>query len=162
MEINDFFESKYAEHEGNTTIWGEETGLLVDCDGITFEEMLPLINNLLQFLENNKPTVVKALIDKGMLQLAEYWVENGEETEDSTDEHPSYVLYDGSTVTFPITEENFSNSLHLSGMNIDYYEDKADISADIFIDCEPDYFAGHSIEIFMDSKGNIEVNGLAG
>ena len=35
-------------------------------------------------------------------------------------------------------------------------------SAHIFINCDPDYFADHSIEVYMDSKGNVDVIGLAG
>ena len=45
---------------------------------------------------------------------------------------------------------------------ISYDEDEEDILVEGYIDCDPDYFADHSIEIYLDSKGNIDVIGLAG
>ena len=164
MEIKDFEKCKVDGlddyFEGKTTIWGGKSELLVDCEEASLETMLPYINKMLEFLDNNKPDVVKALIDDGMLDCAEDWVDGNDETEDSTEEHPCYILYDGSKVCLPITEEDFAASLRPNGMTI--YFDEDDISAEIFIDCVPDYFAGHCIVMYLDSKGNINVNGLAG
>jgi hypothetical protein len=61
----------------------------------------------------------------------------------------------------PISKEDFLASLNLS-IVVSYDEDEEDILVEGYIDCEPDYFAGHSIEFNVDSKGNFEIEGLAG
>lgn len=162
MEIKDFKPTEIFSYEGDTTIWSEKVGIGVDCDGSTLEEMLPKINKLAEFLDKNKEAVVKALVEDGMLETAEDWASSAEEAEDSTEDNECYIMEDGTRVYFPITEEDFAASLHLEGISVYYDDEKDDISADVFLCCKPDYFAYHSIEIFMDSKGNIEVNGLAG
>ncbi len=162
MEIKDFVPLEIFSYEGDTTIWGEKVGIGVDCNGSTLEAMLPKINKLAEFLDKNKGAVVKALVDDDFLSLAEDWASSAEEAEDSTEEHECYIMEDGTKVYLPITEEDFAASLHLGGITVYYDPEKDDISADVFLDCKPDYFAYHSIVIFMDSEGNIDVNGLAG
>ena len=147
---------------GNGFVWGEEATILVDRGKRSLEEMLPLINKLVASL-NNKDAFVKALIDDGMLALAEEWVSSCEdEAEDSTEERRGYMVDDETAVYLPISEADFAASLEFDTIDISYDEKADDISAHIFINCDPDYFADHSIEIYMDSKGNIDVFGLAG
>ncbi|MBQ4165921.1 MAG: DUF2262 domain-containing protein [Oscillospiraceae bacterium] len=162
MEIKDFNPSEIFSVEGDTLIWGEKVGIGVDCDGSNLENMIPMINRLIEFIDSNKGAVVKALVDDGMLELAEDWASSAEEAEDSTEEHECYIMEDGSKVYFPITEEDFAASLHFDGISVYYDDDNDDISASVYLVCQPDYFAYHCIEIFMDSKGNVDVNGLAG
>ena len=147
---------------GSGFVWGEEATILVDRGKRSLEEMLPLINKLVESL-NNKDAFVKALIDDGMLALAEEWVSSCEdEAEDSTKERRGYMVDDETAVYLPISEKDFAASLEFDTIDISYDEEAEDISAHIFINCEPDYFADHSIEIYMDSKGNVDVVGLAG
>ncbi|MBP3352622.1 MAG: DUF2262 domain-containing protein [Lachnospiraceae bacterium] len=147
---------------GSGFVWGEEATILVDRGKRSLEEMLPLINKLVESL-NNKDAFVKALIDDGMLALAEEWVSSCEdEAEDSTKERRGYMVDDETAVYLPISEKDFAASLEFDTIDISYDEKAEDISAHIFINCEPDYFADHSIEIYMDSKGNVDVVGLAG
>ena len=147
---------------GSGFVWGEEATILVDRGKRSLEEMLPLINKLVESL-NNKDAFVKALIDEGMLELAEEWVSCCEdEAEDSTKERRGYMVDDETAVYLPISEADFAASLEFDTIDISYDEKAEDISAHIFINCDPDYFADHSIEIYMDSKGNIDVIGLAG
>ena len=147
---------------GSGFVWGEETTILVDRGKRSLEEMLPLINKLVESL-NNKDAFVKALIDDGMLALAEEWVSSCEdEAEDSTKERRGYMVDDETAVYLPISEKDFAASLEFDTIDISYDEEAEDISAHIFINCDPDYFADHSIEVYMDSKGNIDVIGLAG
>ncbi len=162
MEIKDFKTSEIFSYEGDTSIWGEKVGIGVDCDGSTLEAMLPKINSLAEFLDKNKATVVKALIEDDFLSLAEDWVSSAEEAEDSTEENECYIMEDGTRVYLPITEDDFAASLHFDGISVYYDDENDDISASVYLVCKPDYFAYHCIEIFMDSKGNIDVNGLAG
>ncbi|MBR4083075.1 MAG: DUF2262 domain-containing protein [Lachnospiraceae bacterium] len=147
---------------GSGFVWGEEATILVDRGKRSLEEMLPLINKLVESL-NNKDAFVKALIDDGMLALAEEWVSSCEdEAEDSTKERRGYMVDDETAVYLPISEKDFAASLEFDTIDISYDEKEDDISAHIFINCDPDYFADHSIEIYMDSKGNVDVIGLAG
>ncbi len=162
MEIKDFKNSEIFTVEGDALIWREKVGIGVDCTDSTLEDMLPKINRLIEFLDKNKDAVVKALVEDGMLETAEDWASSAEEAEDSTEEHECYIMEDGTRVYLPITEEDFAASLHFNGISVYFDDEKNDISADVFLDCSPDYFACHSIEIFMDSMGNIKVNGLAG
>mgnify|MGYP003440273148 CR=1 FL=1 len=147
---------------GSGFVWGEEATILVDRGKRSLEEMLPLINKFVESL-NNKDAFVKALIDDGMLALAEEWVSSCEdEAEDSTTERRGYMVDDETAVYLPISEKDFAASLEFDTIDISYDEEAEDISAHIFINCDPDYFADHSIEVYMDSKGNIDVIGLAG
>jgi len=147
---------------GSGFVWGEEATILVDRGKRSLEEMLPLINKLVESL-NNKDAFVKALIDDGMLALAEEWVSSCEdEAEDSTKERRGYMVDDETAVYLPISEKDFAASFEFDTIDISYDEKAEDISAHIFINCDPDYFADHSIEIYMDSKGNVDVIGLAG
>ena len=148
---------------GSGFVWGEETIICVEKKTHSLEEMLPLIQKLIAFLNKEKDTFVKALIDDGMLELAEEWVSSCEdEAEDSTKERRGYMVDDETAVYLPISEKDFAASLEFDTIDISYDEEVEDISAHIFINCDPDYFADHSIEIYMDSKGNIDVIGLAG
>ena len=162
MEIKDFTKSDVFDFECRTTIWGDELGIGVDCDGSSLEDMLPMINRLTEFLEQNKKKVVAALVEDDFLSLAEDWASSAEEAEDSTEENECYIMEDGTRVYLPITEEDFAASLHFDGISVYYDDEQDDISADVFLVCNPDYFAYHCIEIFVDGKGNIDVNGLAG
>jgi len=147
---------------GSGFVWGEEATILVDRGKRSLEEMLPLINKLVESL-NNKDAFVKALIDDGMLALAEEWVSSCvDEAEDSTTERRGYMVDDETAVYLPISEKDFAASLEFDTIDISYDEKADDISAHIFINCNPDYFADHSIEVYMDSKGNVDVVGLAG
>ena len=155
------FNDEYS--HGNAFVWGEETIICVEKKTHSLEDMLPLIQKLIAFLNKEKDTFVKALIDDGMLELAEEWVSSCvDEAEDSTEERRGYMVDDETAVYLPISEKDFVASLEFDTIDISYDEEAEDISAHIFINCDPDYFADHSIEIYMDSKGNIDVIGLAG
>ncbi len=161
LELKDFKnDGKYS--HGNAFVWGEETSVLVNIKTRSLEEMLPLIQKLIAFLNKEKDAFVKVLIDEGMLKLAEEWVESSGEAEGRTDGRKGYLVDDETVVYLPISEKEFAESLNFDTIDISYDEKADDISAHIFINCEPDYFADHSIEIYMDSKGNIDVFGLAG
>ena len=161
LELEDFKnDGKYS--HANAFVWGEETSVLVNIKTRSLEEMLPLIQKLIAFLNKEKDAFVKVLIDEGMLKLAEEWVESSGEAEGRTDGRKSYLVDDETVVYLPISEKEFAASLEFDTIDISYDEEAEDISAHIFINCDPDYFADHSIEVYMDSKGNVDVIGLAG
>ena len=163
MEIKDFTKSEVFDYEAKASVWGQkDVGIGVDCDGSSLEEMLPKINKLIQFLDSGKDKIVAALVEDDFLSLAEDWASSAEEAEDSTEEHECYIMEDGTKVYLPITEEDFAASLGFDGISIYYDNETDDISASVYLVCQPDYFAYHCIEIFVEGNGEIKVNGLAG
>ena len=158
MEITDFKPSEDVCFEGKTAIWGDTVYIYVEYDKSTLEQMLPLINKAVEFLENNKAAAVEALAEAGIIDLAEDWASSAEEAEDSTEEHECYIVEDGSRVYLPITKEDFAKALHIVGISVS--DEEGEIMADVDFVCEPDYFACHFIETTVDSKGNFEVYGL--
>lgn len=163
MTINDFITDDVFDYSAKTTIWGQENiSIGVDCDGSSLEEMLPKINKLIQFLDSGKDKIVAALVEDDFLSLAEDWASSAEEAEDSTEERECYIMEDGTKVYLPITEEDFAASLGFDGISIYYDDETDDISASVYLVCQPDYFAYHCIEIFVEGNGEIKVNGLAG
>ena len=144
----------------NVFVWGEETEICVDKEKGPLEELVPLINNLLSFLNHNENAVMKAIVvDAGMLKQAEYYIDCMEEAEGSTEECRVFILEDGTVVTLPLAEEDFIESLHLNEVFIEFDNEEQDISASLTFYCRPDYFVdpetNHIIAVNMDSKGNI-------
>lgn len=162
MDETFFIPSEVFDYEAQTSVWGDTVSIGVDCDGSTLNAMIPKINSLVEFLQNNKDKIVKALVEDDFLSLAEDWASSAEEAEDSTEERECYIMEDGTRVYLPITEEDFADSLHFDSLSVYFDDEKGDISADVFLVCVPDYFAYHCIEIFVEGDHTIKVNGLAG
>lgn len=162
MDETFFIPSEVYDYEAETSVWGDTVGIGVECYGSTLEAMIPMINRLVDFLDNNKDKVVKALVEDDFLGLAEDWASSAEEAEDSTEERECYIMEDGTRVYLPISEEDFANSLHFNGISVYFDDETGDISASIYLVCVPDYFAYHCIEIFVEGDYTIKVNGLAG
>ena len=144
----------------NVFVWGEETEICVDKEKGPLEDLVPLINNLLSFLNHNENAVMKAIVDDaGMLKQAEYYIDCMEEAEGSTEECRVFILEDGTVVTLPLAEEDFIESLHLKEVFIEFNNEEQELSATLTFYCRPDYFVdpetNHIIAVNMDSKGNI-------
>ena len=144
----------------NVFVWGEETEICVDKEKGPLEDLVPLINNLLSFLNHNENAVMKAIVDDaGMLKQAEYYIDCMEEAEGSTEECRVFILEDGTVVTLPLAEEDFIESLHLNEVFIEFNNEEQELSATLTFYCRPDYFVdpetNHIIAVNMDSKGNI-------
>lgn len=132
-------------------------------DNTKIENYIKEFKNHLLWIENNKKEIFDALIEDDMIELAEEWVESSEER--IIDEKKVYV--DGDHIfKLPITEEDFFSSLYFNSIGITIDEDReiADsrIMIEAFIDTNPDYFAGHSIDVTVWDDYKISVNGLAG
>ena len=144
----------------NVFIWGEETKIRADKKAHSLEELVPLINKLISYLNHYEDIVFKAIVDDaGMLKQAEYYIDCMEEAEGSTEECRVFILEDGTVVTLPLAEEDFIESLHLKEVFIEFDNEEQDISASLVFYCMPDYFADpetdHIIAVKMDSNGNI-------
>ena len=152
----------------NINFLGQNSELLLNYD--TEEEIsevelkdilsrsLEKISNILEKAEKNKPQFMKLLKEKDYINLATEWVEGAEEVE----EEENCYLIDDNKVYTPITEEDFEKSMNFGEIATDIYSDGETEDMSIYITFEPDYFAGHCIECYIDKNGNFLVNGLAG
>lgn len=119
---------------------------------------LEKINNMLEKAEKNKPQLIELLKEKDYINLATEWVQGAEEVEK---EENCYLIDDNKVYT-PITEEDFEKSMNFGEIATDIYSDGETEDMSIYITFEPDYFAGHCIECYIEENGNFLVNGLAG
>ena len=119
---------------------------------------LEKINNMLEKAEKNKPQLMELLKEKDYINLATEWVQGAEEVE----EEENCYLIDDNKVYTPITEEDFEKSMNFGEIATDIYSDGETEDISVYITFEPDYFAGHCIECYIEENGNFLVNGLAG
>lgn len=119
---------------------------------------LEKINNILEKAEKNKPQLMELLKEKDYINLATEWVQGAEEVE----EEENCYLIDDNKVYTPITEEDFKKSMNFGEIATDIYSDGETEDMSVYITFEPDYFAGHCIECYIEKNGNFLVNGLAG
>ena len=152
----------------NIDFLGQNSELLLNYD--TEEEIsevelkdilsksLEKINNMLEKAEKNKPQLMELLKEKDYINLATEWVQGAEEVE----EEENCYLIDDNKVYTPITEEDFEKSMNFGEIATDIYSDGETEDMSVYITFEPDYFAGHCIECYIDENGNFLVNGLAG
>ena len=119
---------------------------------------LEKINNMLEKAEKNRSQLMELLKEKDYINLATEWVEGAEEVEE---EENCYFIDDNKVYT-PITEEDFEKSLNFGEIATDIYSDGETENMSIYITFEPDYFAGHCIECYIEENGSFLVNGLAG
>ena len=163
VELKDFSESDDEnEYDACANLWDKNLYISVTADILPLEDMIPMINVMLKGLDSQKEAFFNDLVDSYLPQ-AEDWVLNlcEESEEDSTDEKRCFITDDYNEIYLPISKEDFLDSLNLS-IYVSYDKDESDILVEGYINCEPDYFAGHSIEFSVDSKGNFEIEGLAG
>ena len=164
VELKDFSASERYEneYEACAKVWDRILHISVTADILPLEDMLPMINVMLKGLDGQKEAFFNDLVDSYLPQ-AEDWVLNlcEESEEDSTDEKRCFITDDYNEIYLPISKEDFLDSLNLS-IYVSYDKDESDILVDGYINCQPDYFAGHSIEFIVDGKGNFEIEGLAG
>ena len=152
----------------NIDFLGQNSELLLNYD--TEEEIsevelkdilnksLEKINNMLEKAEKNKPQLMELLKEKDYINLATKWVQGAEEVE----EEENCYLIDDNKVYTPITEEDFEKSMNFGEIATDIYSNGETEDMSVYLTFEPDYFAGHCIECYIDENGNFLVNGLAG
>lgn len=119
---------------------------------------LEKINNMLEKAEKNKSHLMELLKEKDYINLATEWVQGAEEVEK---EENCYLIDDNKVYT-PITEKDFEKSMNFGEIATDIYSDGETEDMSVYIIFEPDYFAGHCIECYIEENGNFLVNGLAG
>lgn len=119
---------------------------------------LEKINNILEKAEKNRSQLMELLKEKDYINLATEWVQGAEEVK----EEENCYLIDENKVYTPITEEDFEKNMNFGEIATDIYSDGETEDMSVYITFEPDYFAGHCIECYIEENGNFLVNGLAG
>lgn len=151
----------------STVLWGKETPFSVSLEKplkeLTIHEkylLVKIATKEIGWLEQNKERVVAALVDDGILELAEDWVSGAQEVEGKEN---CFEVEDGQQVQLPISQKDFEDSVYLNSLGLTFERDLLDgFSMAVYIQCSPDYFAYHSIEVYYGSDHQIKVNGLAG
>jgi len=175
MEYQDFREHDVFSMVGKTTIWSErliEVGLKLNDERGKREQVLrylDAINEQLDWIIQNRDVIADMLVKDGMLTLAEDWIsgaedisESDEEDEEEEAEEEVYRLNDGTVVTLPLSEKDFKSSLRMESISIDLTGGRENQSAELFLFCIPDYFAGHSIVMDIERDGTMTCRGLYG
>jgi len=156
--------------ECTAEIWGQEVNLYATFDqkepGEIDEDLTKYadwLNQSIKWIDENKEALQRAILDDDMVELACQWMEDAEVT--GEDGKSYYELEDGELFPCPVTEQSFLDSLVLEGIDA-CADDSQEILFDMFYCTEPDFFACHSIEVFLtanaDGTYEIRVNGLAG
>ncbi|MDE7121787.1 MAG: DUF2262 domain-containing protein [Oscillospiraceae bacterium] len=153
---------------GTCAIWNDETRISIDFGELEnkselLKNYLPLLEKYLGWLSQHRKDIVRALIDDGYLECANEYASCADLAED--EEQECYIMEDGQKVFLPITEEDFSNSLCLDDILFKFCEKKNKITREtlhLYFLCSPDYFAYHTLIVYILEDGSIEIGGLAG
>ena len=170
MELYNLVKDDEYDYSFTCEVWGQEDiSISFDLpyiddseDKLEVNQVISDIKERLEWLDNNRALVEQALLDDDIdiLGLADDWADDGSELYDENQKR--YVMIDEQKVYLPIQEQTFLRSLYFNSIGIDYDEEAEGWELEIFIDCMPDYFAGHSIQMNIEVDGTISCNGLAG
>ena len=137
----------------------------------TLQAFITQLNTHILWIEDHEKEIQRELLDADMVELARDWMQGWEVL--GEDGKTYYEVDDGEMFPYPITEDIFLKCLYIQSITID--GDTPEISSiHFFLGTEPDFFAYHSIELFIDAettiqepdqidiKYSIHVGGLAG
>lgn len=173
-------------------LWGDkEIETTIDfVDGIgnkiKVKRLLPLIEEKLEFIDNNKKWIVETIIEENILsemdeskysfiekpfkpkknadflsQLEKYV--RTKLKKKMIDKKTYYLDVNNERITLPISEKDFFDSLKISDIEMNLYSMGAeyDIEVAFKIRAIPDYFAEHYLEIILDSENELNILDLA-
>ena len=160
-------DKRFRAYTGKTEICGDTVSITVclDDDELVMndetaakaeETMLKAAKEIAQKADFIKQSIVT----DDMISLAEDWASSAEE--DETSDRECYIMEDGQKVFFPITNEDFTKSLHIAEAGVDVDKDFGYEEITVYFECSPDYFAGHSLEVIVDPDGTVEEPDLVG
>lgn len=98
------------------------------------EAALPAVEQRLEWLENNRAGVEKALLDDGGPDLAQEWASSAELAEEEDAE--CYIMEDGQKVFFPITPEAFCASLRPESLVLNGKEGNGRFRMELMLVCD--------------------------
>lgn len=117
---------------------------------------IKLINERLYWIKENIDNIKDIIVNAGYVSLAEKWVKDLADSEDG------YYIVDEQKVSLPIEKEYFKNSLSICEVALHFREDEGIPIIEICVGCDPDYFSGHIITLYVDRDKNIKLAGLEG
>lgn len=166
MESKNFEDHEKPAYETICNVWGTDALVHVFLDGglnkenCSLAEIVLRVNEILEIV-SERGEVAKVLKRGGMIDRAEEWVYECKPAND--DENcDRFIIDNGVEIQLPITLEAFADSLKVSSLGVIFNGMVDNFSAEAFICCSPDYFAGHAMEIKIKSDGSMECLGLAG
>jgi hypothetical protein len=159
LNIEDFVENSYYSFEAKTYMWKKEVDIFLNIpenmnNEIFLENHMDIINNEMDFIENNKDKIKEVLYDEDLLELAENITSSAYLLKCKSDE--CYMLEDGSTVSFPISKDDFLDNIYIETIAINFNEEKEIISSELILSCDPDYFKGSYFIVDIDIDKNIK------
>ncbi len=167
MKLNseDFTESEFSSFEINLKIWKKDAQIAIDFPkdkkkDLCLKKFLPYIEKELLWIEKNKSSVEDFLIENNCLELAEEWASSAPLLECASEE--CYIMEDDQKVFFPITKEDFCNSLYIETLTMNFEKNKETASIELILVCNPDYFAGHCLIMNIDENKKFKYDSLAG
>jgi hypothetical protein len=163
--LKDFIISDNFSFETYSTIWKNGTTIAIDFPEEKDENQwlnnnLNLINEELNWIEKNKDKIEELLLENNCLELAEEWA-SSYPLLDCVEEE-CYVMEDGKKVFFPITTDDFSNSLYIETISMKFDKCRETPLLELIILCNPDYFTGHCLMVDIDKNKSLKYKGLWG
>lgn len=156
----EFKESCNCDFETECSLWNFSSvsvGININTDeDYDIEDYSEKIEECINWLNKKRHIIEQAILDNNMTESAEYWVSAADKSDDG-----KYMLNDGNKVSLPISDDDFCKSLRLPELSLNF-EDDGNCDMELYFICNPDYFAGHCIEIIIDNEKNIVCDGLSG
>ena len=165
LTLKDFDISDNFSFETDFNLWKNETKIFMDFPdeedkNQCLNKNLKTINDELNWIEKNKDMIEELLIENDCLKLAEDWASGAPLLECAEEE--CYVMEDGQKVVFPISADDFSNSLYIESISMKFDECGENPLLKLILLCSPDYFAYHCLIVDIDKNKNLKFCGLNG
>ena len=162
-DLNDFRESDYFSYETECRLWKKNNiSLIIDFGEVmnkseALKKYKNKINEILNWIDDNKKVISDFLISHQCVTLAEEWVSTNEKSSEN-----SYKNDLEEIINIPITDEDFYKAMYLDSVLIDFEEDESKPDTTMHILFSPDYFKRHSLIVYIDGDKNIEYGDIAG
>lgn len=153
-----FSEGTFCDFETECKVWNlnsVKVGINLNTDN-DVEDYHDIVTENIAWIDRKRHLIEQAILENRMTESAEFWVSECEKAEDGR-----FILADGSRISVPISDNDFCKSLRIAELTINIEEDGTN-DMEIYFICKPDYFAGHCIEMTIDSEKNIVCDGLSG
>lgn len=153
------FNDDTGEITATAKLWGKEADIFVDGGGFDDNELpnqshIDKIITYLEWLNANKKLVIDFALDaEDFLNAFNDWVE------DEISKKGKAKLYDNTILTKPITYDDIYQSIAISSVFINGYDDIC-LSVDLIT--TPDYFGGHTYTVEIDSDFTMMFGGVNG
>ena len=163
--LEDFIASEYSSFETYFNIWKNETKIYINFPdkedkNLCLNNNLKSINEDLNWLEKNKDKIEELLIENNSIELAENWASTAPLLDCAEEE--CYLMEDGQKVFFPITTDDFCNSLYIESISMEFDKCNEAPLLEVTLLCNPDYFGEHCLVVAIEKNKSLEFIGLTG